>query len=406
MRIYRSQSRLTFRRQRRRSGCASILFLLSVIAGTALITWAWLEGRSGLREANAPPGDRMAAAQAAFDRGDLNTAVALARELLVEQPHFPPAVRLLARALVYRSYSDYDRAVDRDSAVEVTTEAVQYQPSNDELLASHAFALAAARRPAASADAARRVLEAKPDHAFARTALALAYGTAGSYELALREAMQAVNAARGTETVDAVRALAIAYSDLGNYAEAARTVERAIALNPRILTLYFERALFALQLGDSDSATVAYYQVLVYDPDNVKARLRLCELSSLLREREAAINYCQEVIRRAPAYAEGWFRLGREYFLQGEFIAAQQHLNRCATLQTMQNVPVAERRFECWYLQGQAAQILGDCDALVATYNEFRAMALSDPRLEQTWTYPPEGPPGCSPLSSGVEPGG
>jgi hypothetical protein len=61
----------------------------------------------------------------------------------------------------------------------------------------------------------------------------------------------------------------------------------------------------------------------------------------------------------------------------------------------MQNVPVTDRKFECWYLQGQAAEILGDCPNLIATYNEFRAMAAEAP-IQQTWLYPPEGPPGCA----------
>ncbi len=141
--------------------------------------------------------------------------------------------------------------------------------------------------------------------------------------------------------------------------------------------------------------------MLVYDPENVKARLRLCELSSLLREREAAIRYCQQVTERAPAWADGWYHLGREYFLQGNFRLAQEHFHRCSSLQVMQNIPPEERRFECWYLQGQAAEILGDCENLLATYNEFRAMAI-DPAVQQTWTYPPEGPPGCVPLVSSV----
>ena len=41
----------------------------------------------------------------------------------------------------------------------------------------------------------------------------------------------------------------------------------------------------------------------------------------------------------------------------------------------MQNVPISERRFECWYIQGQAAEIRGDCESLIAIYNEFRAIA-------------------------------
>ena len=159
------------------------------------------------------------------------------------------------------------------------------------------------------------------------------------------------------------------------------------------LTLYFERAQYALQLGDTDAATVAYFEVLTHDANNVKARLRLCELSSLLRERDQAIQYCQDVTQRAPSWSDGWYQLGMEYFLQGDFQQAQDDLHRCSTLQVLQNVPVSQRRFECWYIQGQAAEIRGDCASLLATYNEFRAMN-ADEQIQQRWTYPPEGPPG------------
>lgn len=396
MRIHRSQSRLTFRRQRRRSGCVSLLLLLGIVVGTVAVTWSWLERRQ--QSAN-PPDDLLAAAQNAFDRGDLDLAITFARQYLALHPAHPPAVRLLARALIYRSYSEYNRGVDRESALQLTTEALENSPGNLELLAVHAFALQAAQQPASAAEAARRVLEQNPNHTLARTALALAYGGAGSYEIALRESLQAVQSASVADALDALRALAIGYGDLGNYQEAARTVERALTFNDKLVSLYFERALYALQLGDADGATVAYFQVLVHDPDNVKARLRLCELSSMLREHQAALDYCGEVTRRAPSWADGWYQLGREHFLQGNFAAAQQNLHRCSSLQVMQNVPVSERRFECWYLQGQAAQILGDCEALIATYNEFRSMAATE-EIQQTWVYPPEGPPGCVTVTS------
>ncbi len=157
-----------------------------------------------------------------------------------------------------------------------------------------------------------------------------------------------------------------------------RRSKRAIEINPNLVLLYFERAQYALLLGDSDAATVAYYNVLVHDENNVKARLRLCELSSLMREREMAIRYCSEVTERAPDWSEGWYRLGMEHFFQGQFAEAQSSLNRCSTLQVMQAVPVDERRFECWYIQGQAAEILGDCANLIALYNEFRAMTAAE----------------------------
>jgi len=394
MRIQRANSRFSFRRRRRRTGCLPWALLLGVIVGILAMSWTWLERRlTSVAAPQTEPGDLVTGARDAFARGDLDQAITLSRQALGLAPQRPDSLVLLARSLIYRSYVDYDTEQDRVAALELTSEAIALNPDELDLRATHAFALMANRQPAAAADAAEWVLERNPEHAFARTGLALAYGVAGSYEIALRESLRAVRSNPGL--VDAQRALAITYADSGNYDSAIRTVEIALTINSRLIPLYFERALYALQIGDADAATAAYMQVLTLDNGNVKARLRLCELSSLLREREAAIGYCSQVTQLAPTWADGWFQLGREYFLQGNFEAAQRNLNQCARLQVMQGVAVEERRFECWYLQGQAAEIRGDCDALIATYNEFRAMAL-DSSIEQTWTYPPEGPPGCT----------
>jgi tetratricopeptide (TPR) repeat protein len=395
MRIYRDHSRLNFRRRRRRSGCLSFVVLLGVVAGVGALSWMWLERRLLTSAPVVSLENQYAAARAAFSAGDLDTAIMLLRRHLASHPADGGAALLAARALVYRSYSDYDRGVDRNAALQLTTDVVGRAPEDADALTAHAFALQAAGQPGRAAAQANAALELRPNDALARTALALAYGVAGNHEVALRESLRAAGQANTENAVDVLRALAITYADLGNYSEAARIVEQAMRYSDTLLSLYFERALYALQLGDADRATVAYYDVLVHDPNNVKARLRLCELSSMRREHEAALRYCGEVTTLAPAWSEGWYQLGREHFLQGDFEQAQLNLHRCSSLQVLQDVPVAERRFECWYLQGQAAQIRGDCAALVATYNEFRAMAAAD-AVRQTWTYPPEGPPGCS----------
>ncbi|MBE0688701.1 MAG: tetratricopeptide repeat protein [Anaerolineae bacterium] len=370
--------------------------VIGLIAGILLMSWSWLERRLPALSSPSDESDLVNGALAAFERGDLDGAIVRAREALAGNSSQIDAVILLSRALIYRSYQDYDRESDRPAALELTTELIQRYPTNQDLRAAHAFALQANRQPAAAADAARRVLEDNPEHGLAQVSLALAYAVAGSNEIALRESLQAVR--EHPNMMDAQRALAISYGDNGNYDSAVRSIESAIGLNGRLTPLYFERALYALQLGDVDSATYAYMQVLALDPDNVKARLRLCELSSLLRERDAAIAYCTAVTERAPSWADGWYQLGREYFLQGNFEAAQTNLHQCSTLQVMQDIPIEERRLECWYLQGQAAEIRGDCPALLTTYNEFRAMTLNSD-ITQTWTYPPEGPPGCTDLA-------
>jgi tetratricopeptide (TPR) repeat protein len=378
-------------RRRRRSGCLSQLVLLSIFTGILTLAWNW-----AAQWLNAPLSSNSADlndAQAAFNRGDLDTAIELARQVLDVHPNDVRAIILLARALIYRSYSDYNHALDRASALEVATQALERLPADFDLLAIHAFVLQANGQPLEAAEMAERVLDVEPNHALARLALGLSYGAVGGFDLALSETQRAAQLPQ--YPLDALRALAIAYSDLGRYSEAIATIERAIELNDHLVVLYFERALYALQIGDADGATEAYFRILAYDPENVKARLRLCELSSMMRERETALSYCQEVTERAPQWADGWYQLGREYFLQGNYAAAQEHLHRCTTLQVAQNVPISERRFECWYLQGQAAEILGDCEALIAIYNEYRAMA-ADGGFQQTWSYPPEGPPMCT----------
>ncbi|MBA3870250.1 MAG: tetratricopeptide repeat protein [Anaerolineae bacterium] len=393
MHIHRDQSRLSFRRhRRRRSNGYSMMVVLGILVGIIVVSWNWIGQR--LTFGSAPTNDdALELAQAAFAKGNLDDAVRYAQQAIAQDANNSDAMIVLARSLIYRSYSDYDRAIDRDSALELTTEALSHSPNDPKLMAIQAYALQASGKVADSAKMAENALHLDPNNGLARVAMALAYGGAGSFEIALRESQQV--AQNNDWKLEGQRAMAISYGDLGDYKSAIESVERAINLNRYLIPLYFERALYAMQIGDADSATAAYFQVLTYQPDNVKARLRLCELSSLLRERDAAVKYCQEVTDRAPSFADGWYQLGMEYFLQGNFKAAQDSLHRCSSLQVMQNVPPGQRKFECWYVQGQAAEILGDCPNLLATYNEFRAMA-KDATVQQTWTYPPEGPPSCS----------
>lgn len=395
MRIDRSNSNLSFRRKRKRSGCLPFALLVGVFVAFVSGSWQWLGGRLGIQRTPQTAAEQAAAGEAAFADGDLNAAVDFARRALSSNPDEVRALTLLARALIYRSYVDYDRDVDRASALQLTTLAAERSPSNADVLAIHAFVLQAAGDPTLAARTAERALQLVPGHPLALTSRALAYARVGGYDTALGIGQEALRAAgEGIWQMDAHRAIAISLNDLGRYREAVAAVDRALALAPRLIPLYFERALYARQIGDMDAATVAYFQVITLDGENAKARLRLCEVSGMLREGEAALRYCGEVTAIAPTWADGWYQLGREYFLQGNYAQAQRHLRQCATLQTEQDVPIAQRTIECWTLQGQSAEILGDCPSLIATYNEFRAMSAVA-NISQTWVYPPEGPPMC-----------
>jgi tetratricopeptide (TPR) repeat protein len=390
-------SRPLFRQRPRRAGCLPFVLLMGMMAGFAL---AAREFRSFTQPAPRPPLD-LQQAETAFTNGDLDTTILLATELFENSPDNMAALTLLVRALIYRSYSDYDRAIDRQVALEISSGALARLPGNLNVLAIHAFALQANDSAAEAGRMALRVIERDDQNLPARLALALSYGSQGIFEAALREARRAVDIASVSAPqwlMDSQRVLAIAYSDLGRYADAITAVRAGIDAHKTMLALHFEQALYALQIGNSDMATSAYFRVIAYDENNVKARFRLCELSSTMREREAAVKYCQEVTTLAPEWSDGWYQLGREYFLQGNFKDAQQTLNRCSTLQVLQDMPIEKRRFECWYLQGQSAEILGDCAALMTTYNEFLTMSAGK-NIPQTWTYPPEGPPICANLT-------
>lgn len=398
MRIQRNRSGLMFRTRRRRrwpGGCLPLVLALGLLISVGPLALQWIETRLSLVSAPINGGD-LRAAQAAFDAGDLDAAILTASQLWNAQPDRVDALLLLARALIYRSYADYDRDIDRLTALQFTSAALDRLPDDVDVQAIHAFALQAGGQPVTAARIAEQTLRQQPEHTLARIALGLAYGRVGGFESALRENQAAFDNDSVQWALDAHRALAISLHDVGRYREAARTADAAIAINSRLPVLHFERALYAMQTGDMDRATAAYFRVLAFDPDNIKARLRLCEVSGLLAERDTAIRYCLEVTEAAPTWADGWHRLGREYFLKGDFASARDSLRRCTTLLTAQQIPIRQRPFECWYLQGQAAELLGDCDTLLYTYHEFKAMA-AEANLPQTWTYPPEGPEICLP---------
>lgn len=391
MRIDRSRSHLSFRK-RRRNRLLPITLGFGLIVGVLAVSWYWIGERLLQRNPTEPSIDmQLQNAARAFNSGDLDSAIDYAQMAWGSQPTYSEALTLLARALIYRSYEDYNTASDRQTALALTTEAYQRMPTQTDIIAIHAFTLQANGRTAEADRVLARALMQNPNHSLARVTRSLTHGANGVHEQARQEAIHILNADRN---MDAYRALAFSLSDLGRPDEAIRAIDQALADNNKLLALLFEKAMFSIQAGFFDTATATYFRILAFDPQNIKARLRMCELSSILREADTALDYCQQVTNFAPTWADGWYRLGREHYLRGEFVPAQDALHRCAMLQSLQNVPVSERIFDCWTLQGEVAELLGDCEALLKAYGEYQHMTQTY-RLNQTWVYPPEGPAIC-----------
>lgn len=380
------------RRKQRRRTCLSSVLMFGVFLGGIFMSWTWISQQ--IRATITPQKGDLSPASAAFAAGNLDGAINAARAIYNAEPNRTDALTLLVRALIIRSYSDYNHILDRQVALQLADAAVQAFPASPDALAARALALQVNGRAIDAYRMAERALIADPAHVLARMALALAYGGNRSFDQALKAAEQVVSTAPAELRYEALRTWAVALGDLGRYQEAGAALDQATQLNPRLPIGHFERALYALQQGDFNTATQSYFYVLSHDPQNAKANLRLCELSTMLRETEQAVTYCQKVTGMAPGWADGWYRLGREYYLQGNFSAAQTYLNRCTRLQVAQNARPEQRHFECWYLQGQAAEHLGDCPALLKIYNEYVSLTAGS-NQPQTWTYPPEGPAIC-----------
>jgi len=385
-----------YRSSRGGGGCVTWVVWLGILANVGLIVYTVSDGtRFSFASLLGLTPDRATAAVSAFNRGDFTGAAREARAALDEDPANTAAAMTLTRALVYRSYTDFQYEDDLTSALEAAAETLADNPTAPNALAARAFALQANGEAVEAVEVAERALAAEPTHTLARTALALGYARAGSFDRALRESEMAVAEDTGTpEVFDARRAVAISTADLGDYAAAGALMDELIADYQNVIPIYYERALYARQVSDMGAAENAYFTVLTLDETNIKARLRLCEFASAIGERDSAFRHCQQITTDAPDLAAGWYQLGRLHFLGGDFETAQRNFNQCSTLQMQQNTPPDERIFECWYLQGQAAEINGDCDALIAIYNQFQLLA-TDSRVRQTWTYPPEGPPMC-----------
>ncbi len=396
MRITRNKSDLFTRRSRRGHGCFPVFVLLGVAVAVVALGRNWIGEWLNLNRLQNTE-ISIAAVQSAFDAGDLQTAINYASQLHVDNAYDEQTIILLIRTLIYQSYTDYNYSSDLDRALVLSREGISKHPRSLDMQAIRAYALQVSGRSDEANRMALRIINRSPEHIMARIVLSLSYGSQGIFEAALREADVAVSLSDqyGRYIMESYRTRAFAYANLTQYTNAILDVDHAMKFNRKLIPLHFERALYAIQLGNTDLATVSYFQIMAFDEGNIKVRLRLCELSSQLQEWDASIRYCGEVTQRAPEWADGWYQLGREFFFKGDFVNAMASFNKCSTLQVNQQIPIVDRQLECWYLQGQSAEILGQCEALMTTYHEFLDM-VDRGNLPQTWTYPPGGPPICS----------
>ena len=132
------------------------------------------------------------------------------------------------------------------------------------------------------------------------------------------------------------------------YAEAARALERTVALNPRHVTARFRLALAYLRLSRLDDAEKTLQSVLADEPRNVRAHHNLATIAYSRGDLDRAEQLERQAIAIDRNYFEAWNTLGAIYIASGQPDAAVAALNTALELnpsseQARRNLALAMR---------------------------------------------------------------
>jgi arylsulfatase A-like enzyme/Tfp pilus assembly protein PilF len=111
------------------------------------------------------------------------------------------------------------------------------------------------------------------------------------------------------------------------YSEAARALERTVALNPRHVTARFRLALAYLRLSRLDAAEKTLHSVLRDEPRNVRAHHNLATIAYSRGDLARAEGLERQAIAIDKDYFEAWNTLGAIYIASGQPDAAVSALN-------------------------------------------------------------------------------
>lgn len=153
------------------------------------------------------------------------------------------------------------------------------------------------------------------------------------------------------------RMLWLVRSYVGDYQGAIDTLEQAIALQPNLVSPYFELAfLYKLdQVGRPEMAVAIYNEILDMDPENPRAYLRLCETYAGVDQADFRIAqpFCDRALEIDPTYGSAYRETGRMQYNRRNYEGAIESFEQCAAL--------GSEDIECWYLRGLAHYWLAQC---------------------------------------------
>src|SRR5439155_1170639 len=135
---------------------------------------------------------------------------------------------------------------------------------------------------------------------------------------------------------------------LGQYEEAAATLGRTLALNPRYTAARFKLALTLLRLGRTDRAADALHEVVRQQPDDFRAWHNLAAIAYSRGDLDDADTLERKALSLSPGYAEGWNTLGAIALVRKRTDVALEALTKATELapknaQAFKNLSLALR---------------------------------------------------------------
>jgi len=354
--IKRNSSRPFFRqRPRRLSGGAGLLLLAALLAllgagfAFATVFRAELEATASQLLGTPRPTPTLAAlpyAQRAIEHyqaGRLDDARADYERALAQRPQEIDYLYEYGRTLIdLEQYAEADSVGDR---------AVAAAPDDVRGYALKARALMWSD-PAAAIPYAVTGLEIDPQFAPLHAALAVAYTNIGRYAEAYQRGLRATEL--GPLDAFSFSAFSIPLIYTGRQNEAIAALERAVAINPNLLSPYFELAAQYRAIQYQEMAVGIYRRILELDPLNAKAYLRVCQTYAEVGEFLEGTRFCETATEIDPSYAPAWQYLGQLQYNRRNYESALVSLENC--------VSFGSSAVECYYIRGLAYYFLGDCD--------------------------------------------
>jgi tetratricopeptide (TPR) repeat protein len=314
-------------------------------------------------------------------RGELDKAIQLYRQILTSEPDHADALHLLgvaalqrgqpkqaiemiqraiallpSEAVFHSNLGEAYRAIGQLQRAEACLRvALRLQPDSADAAFNLGSLLMQARQPARAAAVFRQALQHHPDHALAHNGLGNACRGLGDTEQALTHFRRAVelnpqlgfahtnlgqlllDAGRPHEALphcrEAVRlepGSAPAHNNLGNVlrnfgqlTEAKASYTEALRLNPNLATVPNNLGQVMQEEGKLDEAVRWFEQAVQLDPNAARFRINLANALSERRDFAASETHLQAVLQREPANPEARCALGKLRYEQGRLEEAQ-----------------------------------------------------------------------------------